>query len=173
VSSLRLFGSVPADPGYSRIVDVDRDGLPELRVRFRFDAVAPHLTVGVNTAIVVGRAGASEVQGTGTIAVLPLSTDLRVTLRTLQQRFSGEDVQARMTFAEGISAAEVSIPSVRLNGVVPVDRVVLARKRELVVKFDRAAVIGVLPLGDSVEVRMTGTLRGLPFAGVDYIRVIE
>ena len=55
---------------------MDRDGLPELQVRFRFDAVAPHLSVGVNLATIVGRAGGSEVQGTGTIEVLALATDL-------------------------------------------------------------------------------------------------
>jgi hypothetical protein len=173
VESLRLFGSVPADPSYARVVDVDRDGLPELQVRFRFGAVAPHLSIGVNLATVVGRAGGSELQGTGTIEVLPLATDLWVTPRTLQRRSCGEDVQARITFAEGLYASKVSVSSVRLNGVVPVKRVVHAHKRELVVKFDRAAVIGVLPLGDKVEVRVTGTLQGLPFVGVDHIRVIE
>jgi hypothetical protein len=57
--------------------------------------------------------------------------------------------------------------------VVPVKRVVVNKGRDLVVKFDRSAVIGVLPLGDEVEVRVTGTLQGLPFVGVDHIRVIE
>jgi subtilase family serine protease len=173
VESLRLFGSVPADPSYARVVDVDRDGLPELQVRFRFGALAPHLSIGVNLATVVGRAGGSELQGTGTIEVLALATDLWVTPRTLQRRSCGEDVQARVTFAEGLYASKVSVSSVRLNGVVPVKRVVHAHRRELVVKFDRAAVIGVLPLGDKVEVRVTGTLQGLPFVGVDHIRVIE
>jgi hypothetical protein len=173
VASLRLFGSVPADPGYRKLVDVDRDGLRELQVRFAFDTAAPHLSVGVNHATIVGRAGASEVRGTGTIQVLALSTGLRVTPRTLQRRSKGEEVLARITFAEGVSASQVSIPSVRLNGVVPVDRVVHVKGRELLLKFDRVAVIGVLPLGDAVEVRVTGTLQGLPFAGVDHIRVIE
>jgi hypothetical protein len=54
-----------------------------------------------------------------------------------------------------------------------VKRVVQTKGHDLVVKFDRAAVIGVLPKGQSVEVRVTGTLQGLPFAGVDHIRVIE
>jgi hypothetical protein len=173
IASLRLLGSVAADPGYSRIVDTDHDGLAELRVRFAFDAVAPHLSVGVNLATIVGRAASSEVRGTGTIEVLSLSTDMRVTPRTLERRSSGEDVQARIVFADGVSASDVSIDSVRLNGQVPVDRVVLAKKRDLVVKFGRAAVIGVLPLGDEVEVRVTGTLGGMPFVGVDTIRVIE
>jgi hypothetical protein len=173
VASLRLFGSVPADTGYRKIVDVDHDGLAELRVRFRFDAVAPHLSVGLDAATIVGRAGGSEVRGTGTIEVLPLSGDLRVTPRTLERRSCGEDVQARITFADGVAASKVSISSVRLNGVVRVERVVSSKGQELVVKFDRAAVIGVLPLGSSVEVRVTGTLQGVPFAGVDHIRVTQ
>jgi hypothetical protein len=173
VASLRLLGSVAADPGYSRIVDADKDGLPELRVRFGFEAVAPHLWIGVNLATIVGQAAGSEVRGTGTIEVLPLSTNLRVTPRTLERRSCGEDVLARLVFAEGVPASRVSMDSVRLNGTVPVKRVVQVKARELLLKFDRAAVIGVLPLGDDVEVRVTGTVEGLAFAGVDHIRVIE
>jgi hypothetical protein len=173
VPSLRLFGSVAADPGYRAIVDTDLDGLPELRVRFAFDATAPHLSVGVQAATVVGRAGGVEVQATGRLEVLPLSTSLRVTPRTLERRSWGEDVLARITFADGVAATQVEIGSVRLNGVVPVERLVHANGRELQMKFDRAAVIGILLPGASVEVRVTGTLRGLPFVGVDHIRVIE
>jgi subtilase family serine protease/Tol biopolymer transport system component len=173
VASLRLLGSVPADPSFHELVDTDHDGLLALRVRFPFDAVAPLLSVGDNVATVVGRSGASEVRGVGRIEVAPLAMTLRVTPRTLQRRSHGQDVQARMTFAEGVAAAEVSVASVRLNGSVPVERVVQIHGRELVVKFDRAAVIGVLPVGGSVEVRVTGTLRGIPFVGVDHIRVIE
>jgi hypothetical protein len=173
VASVRLLGSVPADPSFHELVDTDHDGLQELRVRFPFDAVAPLLSVGDNVATIVGRSGASEVRGVGRIEVAPLTATLRVTPRTLQRRSNGQDVQARMTLAEGVAAAEVSVASVRLNGSVPVERVVLIHGRELVVKFDRAAVIGVLPVGGSVEVRVTGTVRGIPFVGVDHIRVIE
>lgn len=173
VASLRLFGSVAADTAYHAIVDTDRDGLPELRVRFAFDAVAEHLSVGVLQATIVGRATGGEVRGTGRLEVLPLSTSLRVTPRTLQRRSCGEDVLARINFADGVAASQVDIGSVRLNGVVRVERVVRANGRELQVKFDRAAVIGVLLPGSSVEVRVTGTLRGVPFVGVDHIRVSE
>jgi hypothetical protein len=173
VASLLLFGSVRADLGYQAIVDVDQDGRLELRVRFRFDAVQPHLTVGANAAAIVGRAGAVDFSGSGTIHVLAIETDLRMTPRTLQRRSSGQTVQGRITFAEGVDARQVAISSVRLNGVVAVERVVDVDDEELVLKFDRAAVIAVLPLGSSVEVRVSGTLAGLPFVAVDYIRVIE
>ncbi len=171
--SLRLFGSVAADPGYRATVDVDHDGLPELRVRFDFDRVVPHLSVGVQPATIVGRAAGVEVRGTGPIEVLPLGAQLRVTPRTLQRRSCGEDVLATLTFAEGLSASAVDVATVRLNGVVPVERVVRACGRELKVKFDRGAAIAVLPVGSRVEVRVTGTLRGVPFTGVDHIRVME
>jgi hypothetical protein len=113
------------------------------------------------------------VKGTGRLEVLALATSLRVTPRTLQRRSCGEEVLARITFAEGIAASQVEIGSVRLNGVVPVERVVYASGRELKVKFDRAAAIGILKPGASVEVRVTGTIRGLAFVGVDHIRVIQ
>jgi hypothetical protein len=54
-----------------------------------------------------------------------------------------------------------------------VERVVRACGRELSLKFDRGAAIAVLPVGSSVEVRVTGTLRGVPFVGLDHIRVIQ
>ena len=164
---------MPADPGYRSTVDVDRDGLAERRVRFAFDRVAPHLSVGVQPATIVGRAAGVEVRGTGPIEVLPLGAGLRVTPRTLQRRSCGEDLLATLTFAEGLSASAVDVASVRLNGVVPVERVVRACGRELSLKFDRGAAIAVLPVGSSVEVRVTGTLRGVPFVGLDHIRVIQ
>ena len=166
VASLRLFGSVAADPGYHAIVDTDRDGLPELRVRFAFDAVAAaplrrrprgdDRGAGRREPRCGGPAGSRSSRS---------STSLRVTPRTLQRRSCGEEVLARITFADGVAASQVDIGSVRLNGVVPVERVVHVSGRELKVKFDRAAVIGILLPGASVEVRVTGTIRGAPVRG--------
>jgi hypothetical protein len=121
----------------------------------------------------VGRTGGSELRGSARIDVLPIETELRITPRTLNRRSGGEAVQARITFGEGVLAKQVAIGSVRLNGVIPVERLVEAHGQVLVVKFDRARVAGALPLGASVEVRVTGTLAGLPFAAMDHIRVIE
>ena len=173
LASLRLFGSVPADTASSSLVDSDRDGLLERRVRFRFTDVAPRLVPGSNQPTIVGRAGTSEVRGSGPIVVSSLQVTLRVTPRTLQRRSCGNDVEARLTFATGVSAARVSVASVRLNGSVPVKRRVSAVGSVLLLQFDRAAVAGVLPLGAAVEVRVTGTLAGLPFSSSDFIRVIE
>ncbi len=173
IASLRLFGSVRADPRYRAIVDSDHDGVPELRVRFRFEAAAHHLSVGTNTATIVGRAGGSEFQGSARIEVRAIDAKLQVKPGTLQRRACGQDVLARLSFAEHVDARQVEVRSIRLNGVVAVERVVEAHGRVLIVTFDRAAVLGVLRPGKSVEVRMTGMLAGLPFVGVDHVRVIE
>ena len=76
-----------------------------------------------------------------------------------------------MTLAAGVRADDVEVSSVRLNGTVLARRVVSALGRILHLKFDRSDVLGVLPTGHSVEVRVTGTLRGIPFEGVDHVRV--
>ena len=41
------------------------------------------------------------------------------------------------------------------------------------VKFDRNAVINILPLGNNVPVHVTGTVGTTTFEGVDRIRVIQ
>ena len=173
VESLRLFGSVAADARYSAIVDSDRDHLLERRVRFAIDAVAPHLAVGTNIAAVVGRVAGVEMRGEAAVEVLGLAVALRMTPRTLERRSRGQEVEAQLAFDDGVDAAAVDVGSIRLNGFVPVERVLCASRNELTVKFDRAATVGVLPLGSSVEVRVSGSLLGLDFVGVDHVRVIE
>jgi hypothetical protein len=44
---------------------------------------------------------------------------------------------------------------------------------EIKVKFPRSAVIDLLPAGNHVPVRVTGTVAGTFFEGVDFIRVIH
>jgi subtilase family serine protease/flagellar hook assembly protein FlgD len=171
--SLRLLGSVRADWSYDAIVDIDKDGIPERRVRFPVEDVAPLLAAGDNEVTIVGEAGASEVRGAARIVVLPLSVDLRISPRTINRRSHGDDVLAAIGFPRGVPAREASVSSIRLNEAVPVERVVEVHDEEMKVKFDRKAVIAVLPLGKSVEVRVTGTLHGLPFVGVDHVKVIE
>jgi hypothetical protein len=52
-----------------------------------------------------------------------------------------------------------------------VKKVVSARGHRLIVMFDRAAVLAVLPNGNQVQVTVTGLLGGMAFRGVDEIRV--
>jgi hypothetical protein len=171
LSSIRLGGSVRPDDDYRRFDDRDHDGRLELEVRFRGRQVTPLLHVGVNTLRLTGRAGTVEFRGEAAIGVTPLSVDLRITPRTLNRQGNGEDVQATLTFTECVDADDVSVGSLRLNETVPISRVVSRHGEKLVVKFDRQAVIAILPAGDDVEVRVSGLLRGISFVGRDQIRV--
>ena len=48
ISSLRLAGSVSPDPKFTKVVDHDLNGLPELMVRFSSAEIGPLLTLGMN-----------------------------------------------------------------------------------------------------------------------------
>ena len=125
------------------------------------------------TATIVGRAGGVEVRGTGRLEVLPLSTSLRVTPRTLQRRSCGEDVLAtdhvrrrgrrdagrdRLGPAERRRAGRAGRPRERQRAASEVRPG----------GGHRRPAAGVVGRGAG-----HGTLRGLPFVGLDHIRVIE
>jgi hypothetical protein len=173
LATVLLHGSVRPDPGYRRFGDGDGDGVRELEVRFRLRHVAPLLHLGVNTLSLTGRAGAVEFRGGAAIEVTPLSVDLRITPRTLNRQSHGQEVQAILAFADCVDAEDVDVASLRLNETVPIRRVVSSHGERLIVKFDRQAVIAVLPAGDEVEVRVSGLLRDMAFVGRDHIRVIH
>ena len=173
VASLRALGDAAADATFRQVGDADSDGIADVRVRFPLRLVAPHLSLGANTVGIVGRAGGVDLAGASRIDVVAIAAEAWMTPRTLQRRSNGQDIQVRLTFAGCTDARRVSVDSIRLNGTVPVDRVVNAKPDQLTVKFDRAAVIGVLLPGASVEVRVTGMLDGQPFVAVDHVKVIE
>jgi subtilase family serine protease/flagellar hook assembly protein FlgD len=171
-STVRLAGSIRPDAGYGSLVDDDRDGLRELKLRFAFRDMRGRLTVGSNVLRITGRVAGTEFRGDGTVLVTALEADLWFTPRTLNRTSKGDPVQARLTFHADATACDVSLTSLRLNDAVPVQRKVSCQGSRMTVKFDRAAVIAVLPVGDHVEVRVTGTIHGLAFTARDFIRVI-
>jgi subtilase family serine protease/flagellar hook assembly protein FlgD len=144
VESVRMLGQVAPDPSYHPIVDRDGDGIPEMELRFESARLRSLLTLGANNARVTGRAGATDFEGTATITVFPLSANLWVTPRKLDRDGHG-DVKARVTFLPGESASKVDIASVRLNGSVRVKKLVGVNANEIVLAFDRAAVLASLP----------------------------
>jgi hypothetical protein len=171
--SVRLGWSVEADDRWSRVTDVDGDGVDELRVRFRFREVAPLLGPGPTALVVTGRVGSEEFGGEAVLTVAEPRVGLFVTPRTLNRSSKGQDVEAQMRVAECLDEDDIDVSSLRLNETVPVKRVVSSSRDKLIVKFDRAAVLGVLPNGESVEVRVSGTVAGQPFVARDVIRVTE
>jgi hypothetical protein len=173
LASVRLAGSVGPENSGGEIVDTDQDGIPELKLRFSFERVAPLLEVGENELSVTGWAGAEEFQGIGRLTVLAPRTSLHVWPRWLSRWNRRHDLVAWVGFKKPLRGRDVEIESVRLNESVPVKRVVLRFWQFLVVTFDRAAVDAVLPKGKRVEVRVSGVVDGLPFTGVDRVRVVE
>jgi hypothetical protein len=171
--TVRLAGSVHADPAYDRIVDRDGDGVPERKLRFRFGQVAPALRPGANALTLTGSVGGRQVRGSATLSVLDLAVDLWFTPRTLNRSSHGQQVQARLTFRSGVKASAVDAASLRLNDKVPIARVVSRQGERLTVKFDRASVAKVLPVGSHVAVWVTGTVGGVPFVARDVVRVID
>lgn len=173
VAGLRINGAIGPDPGYWRIVDTDGDGIPELEAAFDFLELAGVLRVGTNTLTLTGTAGGVPFSGDGTLEVRPPAVTLKMAPRTLNQKSNGQQVQARLSLGGCGRSGDFDTASLRLNETVPIERVVSwPGKHDVIVKFNRAAVIAVLPLGDRVEVRVSGRVRGLPFVAVDYIRVI-
>ncbi len=117
--------------------------------------------------------------GNGTVAVLvnvtapPSGSVLfRFTPRTLNLGSRGNWVTARLTPVNA-SVADINASSLLLNdAVAPAWWNV--ENGTLMVKFDRAAVEAVLHVGDSVDVKVTGSWRtGGNFEAHDTIRVID
>jgi hypothetical protein len=173
VLTVRLAGAIAADPTYRRLVDVDRDGLREAQVRFRFSSLRGLLATGPYDLTVTGRTPSVEVRGAARLEVARLSPDMKFTPLALSRGSRGGDVEAQLTFCGSAEVRDVSVASLRLNGRVPVSRVVSSSGHKLIVKFDRAAVIAILPVGAQVEVKVTGTVGGLAFQGHDVIRVTQ
>jgi Tol biopolymer transport system component len=172
LSSVRLAGAVSPDPNSHAIQDRDGDGIPELELRFELKRVAPLLVTGANALAVTGQANGAPFRGTANVQVGPVPVGLQLLPRTLKRRAPAPDLQAELSFC-GVGAAEVALASLRLNGTVPVKRILLVRGSRLVVTFDRQAVLAAVPNGEHVEMRVTGLLRGLVFRGTDHLRVID
>lgn len=83
-------------------------------------------------------------------------------------------------FLEGYHVADIDVSTVKLNGEVSAESEPTAIGdydgdgiADLMVKFDRAAMQGILQVGD-VEITVTGELTdGTLFEGIDTIRVID
>jgi len=173
VESVRLAGSVAADRAYRVVVDEDRDGKNELKVRFAWSAASRVAHVGVNTLAVTARAQGRDLRGDGTLTVEPARVAIVFTPRVLDKSRHGQEVEVQLTLPCRLRARDLDLASVRLNETVPVRRVTSSSERKIHLKFDRAAVAAILPVGANVEIRLTGTVKGFPFLGRDTIKVTK
>jgi hypothetical protein len=162
-SSVRLAGSVPLDPSWVSWQDADGDGLQEKRVRFLISSLGPFLTVNqISSLSLTGMVGSTNFRGTVQFGLAPPQVGLLLSPREIIRSAPGGDIEARLTFRGCARGAIVDIPSVRLNGSVPVKTVVSTAGSGLIVTFDRAAVLGALANGNQVQVEVTGRLATFP-----------
>jgi len=172
-TSVRLAGSISAEPSYDRMVDADHDGIYEREFRFAFSSLAPLLQIGANTLSVSGMSAATPFQGSFIFTVQPLSVTMKFVPVTFNKRSQGQQVQTMLTFRDGVRAEDVLLSSVRLNGVLAAERVVTSHEEKITFKFNCDATASLLSVGANVLVQVSGTIHGLPFTARDFIRVIQ
>jgi hypothetical protein len=119
-----------------------------------------------------------------------INVELEVEPETLNQKSKGNWVMVEIELPHGYHASDVDIASIRLEGVVPAETRPHDRHNhhhdhgcehdhaehdhdELKVKFDRSAVLALLPIGNHVPVHVTGKIGSATFEGVDFIRVMH
>ncbi|HWR57855.1 MAG TPA: hypothetical protein VN328_03110, partial [Thermodesulfovibrionales bacterium] len=72
ISSIRLEGTIPAEPWPYAIGDYDKDGIPDLMVKFKRSNVINLLPLGDNVRVhVTGKVGATTFEGVDAIRVIP------------------------------------------------------------------------------------------------------
>jgi hypothetical protein len=111
---------------------------------------------------VSGRTADEEFAGEAVVTVSAPRVSLFVSPRKLTRSSQGQDVLAQLRVSDCLDEDDVDLSSLRLNETVPVKRVVSSGHDKLIVKFDRAAAMGVLPNGERVEVRVSGTVAARP-----------
>jgi hypothetical protein len=93
----------------------------------------------------------------------------------------GRWITGYLELPEGYDVADIELSTIELNGVVQAEESPTEvgdsdgdGVPDLVVKFDRESVQGILSPGDEVEITVKGELsEGMAFVGTDTIRVIN
>jgi hypothetical protein len=99
---------------------------------------------------------------------------------TLNKKSNGNWVTVTIELPAGYKVADIAISSIRLEGTIPAELHPTALGDQdkdgipdLMVKFNRSAIINLLPDGDHVPVHVTGKVGPATFEGVDIIRVMK
>ena len=115
------------------------------------------------------------------IVIGVISADVTIKPETLNLKSKGKWVTVYTELPAGYNVTEINVSTMMLNETVPAELHPTEIGDydddgipDLMVKFDRQAVIAMLPVGDAVNVTVTGKLYdGTPFEGSDTIRVID
>jgi len=120
----------------------------------------------------------------------PIPATVDIDPDTLNLKSNGEWVTAYIELSEDYSVSDIDPNSILLNGIVSVDAEGpvavgdhdLDNIPDLMVKFDRAAIIEWLDTNDygedtgkyyEINLTITGTVSGTQFAGTDQVRVLK
>ena len=111
----------------------------------------------------------------------PVSANVTIKPETLNKKSKGKWVTVYTELPAGYNVTDINISSMMFNETVPAELHPTEIGDydsdgipDLMVKFDRQAVIDILPIGDAVNVTVTGKLFDeTPFESSDTIRVID
>ena len=112
--------------------------------------------------------------------VIGVSTDVTIKPDTLNKKSKGKWVTVYTELPAGYNVTDINVSTMMLNEIVPAELQPTEIGDydsdgipDLMAKFDRQAVINMLPVGDAVSLTVTGKLYdGTPFEGIYTIRVI-
>ena len=122
-ASVLLGGIVPADLAYQALVDLDGDGQMERKVRFAQTDVRLLLFARDRGPYRNGRAGLQTFAGGGAVGVADPKAGVQAWPNVLSQS-QPADGTAWLTLRGCFASAGIDVRSVRLNGTVPVARVI-------------------------------------------------
>ena len=133
-------------------------------------------TISLN---VTDNIGATDVDSTSLTVVIPATVDFDPD--TLNKESKGKWVTVYTELPAGYNVTHINVSTMLLNETVPAELHPTEIGDydsdgipDLMVKFDRQAIIDILPVGDAVNITITGELYdGTPFEGSDVIRVID
>jgi len=116
---------------------------------------------------------------TATIGIIPATVDFNP--NTLNQKSKGNWVTVFIEFPDGYDINNIDVSTIMLNDIIPAEMRPIGFGDEdddgipdLMVKFNRLAVIDLLDSGEMVYIIITGDLLdGTSFRGTDIIRVIH
>ena len=113
------------------------------------------------------------------VAAIPrpaITVNMKVTPQSLNLNSRGRWITVHLWFSDEFDVEDVDTDTLLLEGLVPPADVKFCDdlKKSFTIKFDRTAVQALLPVGEAVEVEISGYLHdGSAFTATDTIKVID
>ncbi|MCK4629298.1 MAG: hypothetical protein KAT56_09860 [Sedimentisphaerales bacterium] len=112
------------------------------------------------------------------VAAIPrptITVNMKFTPQSLNLNSRGRWITVHLWFSDEIDVKDVDTDTLLLEDLIPPAEVKLDdSSNKFTIKFDRAAVQALLPVGEAVEVEITGYFNdGSAFTGTDTIKVFD